>query len=116
MPTITIRNIDDPTVKALKALAKERGIPYNSVEELLRREIATLTQTEDASGSDLPITLYMTSALPRHYVAEREDGSRWLIPSTTTGRQAWGAAREYKGKYDLERLPDYMAKLYMPEG
>ena len=115
MPTITIRNIDDTTVKALKALAKERGIPYNSVEELLRREISRMTQAGDVTGSDLPITLYMTPALPAHYVAEREDGSRWIISSTTTGKQAWTVASEYKGNYTLERLPDYMAKLYLPE-
>lgn len=45
MPTITIRNIDDKTVRALKALAKDRDIPYNSVEEMLRREIDKLTGT-----------------------------------------------------------------------
>jgi hypothetical protein len=111
MPTITIRNIDERTVKALKRLAREQGIPYNSVEELLRREIDSLTQQR----ATLPIKLYMAQELPRHYVAEREDGSRWHIPSTTTARQAWASAREYRGKYELERLPDYMAKLYMPE-
>ncbi|MBI9080241.1 MAG: hypothetical protein JEY79_10950 [Pseudodesulfovibrio sp.] len=115
MPTITIRNIDDKTVKALKSLAKDRGIPYNSVEELLRREIAHMTRAENVSGTDLPITLYMTPALPRHYVAEREDGSRWIILATTTGKQSWASASEYKGNYDLERLPDYMAKMYLPE-
>jgi hypothetical protein len=110
MPTITIRNIDERTVKALKRLARERGIPYNSVEELLRREIDSMTQQR----ATLPIKLYMAPELPRHYVAEL-DGSRWIIPSTTTGRQAWASAKEYKGKYELELLPDYMAKLYMPE-
>lgn len=115
MPTITIRNIDDKTVRALKALAKERGIPYNSVEELLRREIAHMTKAEDVSDRDLPIILYMTPALPYHYVAEREDGSRWIVLATTTGKQAWAHASEYKGNYTLERLPDYIAKMYLPE-
>lgn len=115
MPTITIRNIDDKTVKALKALAKERGIPYNSVEELLRREIDRLTHMDTPSGNDLPITLYMTPALPMHYVAERQDGTRWIILASVTGKRAWASASKYKGNYDLERVPDYIAKMYLPE-
>lgn len=111
--TITIRNVPTARRDALKALAKERGIKNNSVEELLRREIARLVGQDDPTS--LPITLYMTPALPAHYIAEREDGSRWLVLSTTTGPQAWASASEYKGNYDLERLPDYMAKLYLPE-
>lgn len=114
MPTITVRNVPEPHRKELKRLAKKRGIPHNSVEQLLRDEIARLVGQDVPTA--LPITLYMTPALPKHYVAEREDGSRWLILSTTTGKQAWASASEYKGNYDLERLPDYMAKLYLPEG
>jgi hypothetical protein len=47
-------------------------------------------------------------------VAERADGSRWIILSTAFGEQAWTAAREYKGNHALERVPDYIAKMYLP--
>jgi hypothetical protein len=112
MPTITIRNIDESTIRALKSIAKDKDIPYNSVEELLRREIGRLVRSADPTS--LPITLYMTPALPAHYVAERADGSRWVILSTAFGAQAWASAREYKGKHTLEQVPDYIAKLYLP--
>jgi hypothetical protein len=113
MPTITIRNIDESIIRELKAIAKDKDIPYNSVEELLRREIGRMVRSVDPTS--LPVRLYMTPALPAHYIAEREDGSRWIILSTAVGKQAWAAAREYKGNHTLERLPDYMAKLYLPE-
>ena len=111
--TITIRNVPTAHRDALKALAKERGIKGNSVEELLRREIARIIGHDEPAT--LPLTLYMTKALPAPYVAEREDGCRWLILATTTGKQAWASASEYKGNYTLERVPDYIAKMYLPE-
>jgi hypothetical protein len=114
MPTITIRNIDESAIRALKALAKGKDIPYNSMEELLRREIDRMVRVSDPTS--LPIRLYMTPALPAHYIAEREDGSRWIILATAFGEQAWAGAREYKGNHPLEQVPDYVAKLYLPDG
>ncbi|MBI9113279.1 hypothetical protein [Maridesulfovibrio ferrireducens] len=111
MPTLSIRKVPADQLEKLKSLAKERGVPYNSVEELLRIEIAKLA----GQSSDLPLKLYMTPALPLHYIAEKEDGSRWLILSTSFGPQSWSNATEYKGNYTLERLPDYMAKLFLPD-
>lgn len=113
MPTLSIRKVSEEQLAKMRKLAKDRGIPYNSVEELLRREISKLTQSVN---SNLPITLYMTPALPYNYVAVKsEDGSHWLISSTVFGPQAWANSRRYKGNYELERLPDYMARLYLPE-
>ncbi len=111
--TITIRNVPVSYQRALKRLAQKRALKHSSVEELLRREIAKLVSAK--ASTTLPIKLYMTPALPRHYVAERDDGSKWIILATAFGQQAWADAREFKGNYTLERLPEYMAKLYLPE-
>ena len=102
----TIKEIREDSVAAIKAQAAAAGL---KIGEFLDMRFAPA----DQAGCALPIKLFMTPALPAHYVAEREDGTRWIILSTAFGREAWASAREYKGNHILERLPDYMAKLYI---
>ena len=113
MPTLSIRKVPQDQIDKLKKIAKERGVRYNSVEELLRQEIAQLTQAE-VEGANLPITLYHTPALPLHYVAVKDDGSKWIILATVVGPKAWENASTYKGNYELEKLPDYITRMYLP--
>lgn len=61
----------------------------------------------------MPIKLYVTEALPMHYVAVDDDGSKWLIPCSPMGPEVWLQARPYRGNYDLERVaPQAVERFY----
>jgi hypothetical protein len=60
------------------------------------------------------LKLFLTPALPLHYIAEDIDGSRWIIPASPIApesRERWTA---YHGNYTLTRLPAYIEKFYQP--
>lgn len=112
MPILQIRSIPDDVLKKLKILARQRGVPRNSVQEMLRQEIIFLAETNMAEPP--PILLYGSSALAAHFVAEKVNGSRWLLPSNCPGEAAWEKVTLFEGTYPLHRLPDFMAKLFLP--
>lgn len=56
--------------------------------------------------------LYWTPALPEHYVAEKEDGSQWLLPVSPISPAAWAQAKPYNGNYTLEPVPEHIARFY----
>jgi len=61
----------------------------------------------------MPITLYVTDALPMHYVAVDEDGSQWLIPCSPMGSEVWLHAKPYRGNYELRRVaPQIIEQFY----
>jgi len=64
----------------------------------------------------MPITLYYTDAMPMHYVAEREDGSRWIIAAAPASAEVWQDAKPYHGNYDLHPvIPANLAAVYDPD-
>jgi len=64
----------------------------------------------------MAITLYWTDALPLHYIAERDDGSRWIIACTPATPDVWQNAKPYHGNYDLHpAVPANLAAVYDPD-
>ena len=64
----------------------------------------------------MSIKLYHTDALPLHYVAERADGSRWIIPCEPASPEVWQDAKPYHGQYKLQSvIPDKLAAVYDPD-
>ena len=64
----------------------------------------------------MPITLYYTDALPHHYVAERADGSRWIIAAAPASAEVWQDAKPYNGNYVLHPvIPAVLANAYDPD-
>jgi hypothetical protein len=70
-----------------------------------------LTMTTEAHTE-----LYVTPALPDHYVAKVPGGGNWLLPAALlfgTPEALWAAARPYRGNYDLWRVvPAAFPELY----
>lgn len=63
----------------------------------------------------MSIKLYHTDALPLHYVAERADGSRWIIPCEPASPEVWQDAKPYQGNYELHPvIPSNLAAVYDP--
>lgn len=61
------------------------------------------------------ITLWVTDALPEHYVAQDERGVRWLIPCAPMDSSVWARRRPYRGNYTLYRVcPEGVERFYQP--
>jgi hypothetical protein len=58
------------------------------------------------------LTIYQTPALPLHFIAENEDGQRFLIPAIPNACAAWKAKKLYRGNFKLEKSAPSMQALY----
>jgi len=65
--------------------------------------------------ADQQITLYVTDALPAHYIAEDQQGRLWLIPCAPISPAAWESRKPYRGNYELRRVrPTCIERFYQP--
>ena len=61
------------------------------------------------------IKLFYTDSLPMQYVAEDEQGAKWIIPCTPMSSEVWARKKPYHGNYTLHPVqPESLARAYDP--
>lgn len=58
------------------------------------------------------LKLFLTPALPVHYIAEDPEGVRWIIPVSPLAPASRGRWVPYRGNYTLVHCPACIEKFY----